>query len=140
MRLVLDTSVLVAAFRSNSGASNRLLELGLERHFTMLATPALFLEYEAVLARPEQRKQTGMSLVDLELMLIDLAQLIVTVEVHFQWRPQLRDPADEMVLEAAMNGRADALVTHNLRDFASTDTSLGLRILSPGTVLKEILR
>ncbi|WP_084080558.1 putative toxin-antitoxin system toxin component, PIN family [Edaphobacter aggregans] len=138
MRLVLDTSVVVSAFRSRSGASNRLLQLAGARRFTMLATPALFLEYEDVLRRPEQRRIHGIGLRDLELLMRDLASLIEPVEVHFRWRPHLRDANDEMVLEAAMNGRADAIVTHNRRDFLSVIHEFRLRILSPAEALEEI--
>lgn len=140
MRLVLDTSVVVAAFRSRTGASNRLLQMALEEQFRMLASPALFLEYEDVLARPEQRKVHGISPRDLELLMLDLARLIEPVEVHFRWRPQLRDADDEMVLEAAINGRADGLVTHNRKDFLHVSRDLKVRIFSPAEAIKEMNR
>ncbi|MGQ0655844.1 MAG: PIN domain-containing protein [Betaproteobacteria bacterium] len=60
------------------------------------------------------------------------------MELHFRWRPQLADPADEMVLEAAINGHAGALVTHNVADFASAAAQFGLRVLTPGDFLKEL--
>lgn len=138
MRLVLDTSVVIAAFRSRSGASNHLLRMADEGRFIMLATPALFLEYEDVLSRPEQRKVHRISTRDIELLMRDLASLVEPVEVHFRWRPQLRDAGDEMVLEAAMNGRADGLVTHNRRDFLPASRNFRLRILSPAEAVKEM--
>lgn len=138
MRLVLDTSVVIAAFRSRSGASNHLLQMADEGRFIMLATPALFLEYEDVLSRPEQRKVHRISTRDIELLMRDLASLVEPVEVHFRWRPQLRDAGDEMVLEAAMNGRADGLVTHNRRDFLPASRNFRLRILSPAEAVKEM--
>ena len=55
------------------------------------------------------------------------------VKTHFLWRPQLRDPGDEMVLEAAVNGRADALVTFNLRDFGSAPSRFGVELLLPAS-------
>ena len=79
----------------------------------MLATPPLFLEYEAVLKRPEQLAASGLSPADVDAALDALAALIEPVEAHLSWRPQLDDPDDEMVLEAAINGRADALVTYS---------------------------
>jgi putative PIN family toxin of toxin-antitoxin system len=109
-----------------------------EGRFTMLASPALFLEYEDVLSRPEQRKVHRISIRDIELLLRDLASLIEPVETHFRWRPQLHDADDEMVLETAMNGRADGLVTHNRRDFLPASRSFRLRVLSPGEVIKEM--
>ena len=138
MRLVLDTSVLVAAFRSRRGASNQLLHMASEGRFKMLASPALFLEYEDVLSRPEQCKVHGISTRDIALLMRDLAKLIEPVEVHFRWRPQLRDADDEMVLETAMNGRADGLVTHNRKDFLPVTRSFKLRVLSPAEAVKEM--
>jgi hypothetical protein len=67
-----------------------------------------------------------------------LAAASEAVEVSFQWRPQLRDANDEMVLETALNGQTDALVTHNVKDFASAAERFGLRILRPGELLKEM--
>lgn len=117
MRVVLDTSVIVSALRSRQGASNRLLELVYAGSFRILATPALFLEYEEVLAREEQRAVHGMSGERIEAFLTGLAAIIEPVRVYYQWRPQLRDTNDEMVLEAAVNGRADVIATHNRKDF-----------------------
>ena len=140
MRLVVDTSVLVSALRSDRGASFRLLRLAADRRFEMLATPALFLEYEDVLSRVEQRSVHGMSLGEVQTMLDVLARLVVPVEVRFQWRPQLLDADDEMVLEAAMNGHADCIVTFNERRFAGVERRLGMRVLSPRNALKEMER
>ena len=138
LRVVLDTSVIVAALRSARGASNALLVLVAEQTLKPLASTALFLEYEEVLSRAEHRLATGMRDVDIEGFLAAFASAAEGVELHFQWRPQLRDPADEMVLEAAVNGQADALVTHNARDFSEAAARFGLRIVTPGELLKEL--
>lgn len=137
LRVVLDTSVIVAALRSAGGASNALLVVVAEQAIRPLATTVLILEYEAVLLRAEQRLATGMSEADVGGFLAAVASAAEAVEVHFQWRPQLRDPADEMVLEAAINGRADALVTHNVADFSAAAARFGLRVATPGEILKE---
>lgn len=135
--LVLDTSVIVAALRSARGASNALLTLVAQQAVRPLMTTALFLEYEEVLLRPEHRLATGMTEADVAGFLAALTSAAEGVELHFQWRPQLGDPADEMVLEAAINGQADALVTHNVADFAKAAARFGLRVLTPGALLKE---
>lgn len=140
LKVVLDTSVVVAGFRSRHGASNLLLEQVARRVLRPLVTTALFLEYEDVLLRPEHRLVTGMSEKDVERALAALASAADPVEVHFRWRPQLRDPADELVLEAAVNGRADALVTHNLRHFETAAKRFQLRVLTPQQCLQEIQR
>lgn len=136
-RVVLDSSVVVSAFRSKHGAANAVLELVASRRIVPLATPALFLEYEDVLKRPEQRSVTGLSVLDVDRALAALAAAVEPVDVRFAWRPQLSDPDDEMVLEAAVNGRADALVTHNLRDFAAVAPRFGLLVVSPADLLRR---
>ena len=104
----------------------------------MLATTALFMECADVLHRPEQRLATGLTAEGVEEFLSALASAAEPVNVHFRWRPQLADPADELVLEAAVNGQADALVTHNLRDFEEAARLFGLRVLAPQAILKEM--
>jgi|SRR6516162_3357200 len=138
LRVVLDTSVVVAALRSRAGASNRVLELVARGKVQPLTSTALFLEYEEVLRRPENRLATGMSEEDVEEFLVALVSAAEPVEINFRWRPQLKDPQDELVLEAAVNGRAEALVTHDVRDFEPAAGLFGLRILLPRDVLKEL--
>lgn len=137
-RVVLDTDVVVTALRSATGGSNAILREVACGRLTPLVTPALFLEYEAVLKRPEQRLAHGLGLHDIDRFLAALASACEAVEVSFQWRPQLSDPNDEMVLETAINGRADALITHNVRDFAKGAARFGLRVVRPGECLKEL--
>ena len=105
-----------------------------------LATPALFLEYEDVLTRQEHREAHQLDEAGVQRFLAALASAIEAVEVHFAWRPQLRDASDEMVLEAAINGRADALVTFNVRDFAAAAAGFGLPVKFPGELLDEMNR
>ena len=108
------------------------------RHLIPLATPALFLEYEDVLKRPEQREVSGLTLRQVDDALAARASAIEPVEIRFAWRSQLSDPGYEMVLDAAINGRADALITHNLADFAQAAPRFGLVLISPGAFLKRI--
>ena len=130
--------MIVASRRSQRGASNRLVELiGIGR-LQPLVTTALFLEYEEVLRRPEHRLATGMSEQDVEGFLAAFASASEGVDVSFRWRPQLKDTEDELVLEAAVNGRADALITHNVRDFLDAARRFHLRVLLPREALKEL--
>jgi putative PIN family toxin of toxin-antitoxin system len=137
-KIVLDTSVVVAALRTRLGAGNAVLRLVANRRLVPLATPPLFLEYEDVMKRPEHRLAHGLSLEAVDEFLAELAALIEPVEVHFQWRPQSRDPNDEMVLEAAINGKADALVTYNARDFIGPAERFKIAVLSPADLLKKV--
>jgi putative PIN family toxin of toxin-antitoxin system len=138
MRIVLDTSVVVAALRTRSGAGNAVLRLVAQRRVTILATPPLFLEYEEVLKRAEQQLAHGLTPEAVDEFLAELAALIEPVELHFQWRPQGPDPNDEMVLEAAINGQADVLVTYNLADFAGIAERFRIEVMHPADLLKRI--
>ncbi|CCD30055.1 PilT domain-containing protein [Candidatus Glomeribacter gigasporarum BEG34] len=138
-RIVLDTSVVVTALRSISSAGNAVLRQVAIGRWVPLITSALFLEYEDVLKRPEQRLAVNLRLEEIDQFLAALASSCEPVDVHFQWRPQLRDAKDEMVLETAVNGRADALVTYNVKDFAAAAKRFGLRVLRPGELLLEML-
>ncbi|MBN9220508.1 MAG: putative toxin-antitoxin system toxin component, PIN family [Mesorhizobium sp.] len=135
-RIVLDTNVLTAGLRSRNGASFAILRLVADRQVCPLVTTALFLEYETVLSRPEQIAVHGLSAADLDRFLAGFATLAEPVELHFLWRPQLSDPKDEMVLEAAINGHADVLVTHNRRDFLVAANRFGVPVLDPAEFLK----
>jgi putative PIN family toxin of toxin-antitoxin system len=139
-RVVVDTSIIVAGLRTRLGAGNAVLRLIASRHLVALATPPLFLEYEDVLKRPEQRLAHGLELEAIDQFLAELAALVEPVEVHFLWRPQTRDANDEMVLEAAINGKADALVTYNVGDFMSAGERFGIPILSPAELLRKVKR
>lgn len=138
MRLVIDTNVVVAALRSPSGASVALLENALDRRFTLLLSVPLVLEYEAICSDPAQRIVSGLGESEVVAVTSALCAVAEPVESRFLWRPQLRDPADEMVLEAAVNGRADALVTFNRRDFGDIPEAFGIKLISPRQTLPKI--
>lgn len=99
---------------------------------------ALALEYEAIFHLPEHRLASGLGTTDVSLIVNTLIALAEPVQVHFLWRPQLRDAGDEMVLETAVNGRADALVTFNRRDYAAVPSRFGIELLLPREILRRI--
>src|ERR1700758_1052774 len=137
-RIVLDTCVIVTAFRSRNGASHVVLGWVADRLLVPLLTPALFLQYEDVLKRPEQLRVSRLRLTQVDQILAALASAAELVTIHYSWRPQLPDPTDELMLDAAVNGRADALVTYNLRHFAPPAARFGLRLARAVEVLEEI--
>ena len=104
-----------------------------------LCSTALFLEYEAVLGRAEMRAVTGHSLDDVAAVMNALAAVCEPVDISFRVRPVLRDADDEMVLEAAVNGQADAIVTRNAKDFSSVG-AFGIEIAAPGEILGRLVQ
>ena len=103
----------------------------------MLCSTALFLEYESVLGRDSMREVTGHTLRDVATAMAGLAELAEPVDVTFLARPALPDPDDEMVLEVALNGGADAIVTHNIRHF-QVARNYGVEVASPGEVIRRL--
>jgi putative PIN family toxin of toxin-antitoxin system len=136
-RIVLDTSVVVAGLRTRLGAGNAVLQLVANRRVVLLASAPLFLEYEDVLQRPEQRLAHGLTLEQVDEFLAELAAPVEPVELNFRWRPQVRDPNDEMVLETAINGRADVLVTYNIAHFAEAGCRFRIPVARPADFLRE---
>jgi putative PIN family toxin of toxin-antitoxin system len=138
LRYVFDTNVLVAAFRSEQGAARKLLVAALDRVILALASVPLMIEYEAVLTRPEHLFATGLSVEETNTVLDGFAAVVEPVHLHFLWRPRLKDAADEMVLETAVNGGADRLVTFNVRHLKLTAEEFGIGTVTPPQAWKEI--
>ena len=134
----MDTDAVVAAMRSPSGASAALLRAARAGRITLLATAPLCLEYEDVCARPEHMAAAGFSPADLAVFLNAVVGLVEPVEAWFLWRPQLRDPGDELVLEAAVNGQAAAIVTFNRRHFHPAAGRFGVDVLLPSEALRRL--
>jgi putative PIN family toxin of toxin-antitoxin system len=138
LRIVLDTNVLVAALRSDRGASRQLLLAALDRRIEVVVSVPLMLEYEAVLTRPVHLAASGLTAADAGTLLDAFAAAADPVELRFLWRPSLKDPADEMVLETAVNGGAKRLVTFNIRHLRAAAEKFGIRTLTPPEAWKEI--
>src|SRR6266403_860779 len=135
---VLDTDVIVAAMRSDRGASRQLLLAALDQQFELLLSVPLILEYETVLTRPQHLAACGLSSAEAGRVLDDLVAFARPVRLAFRWRPRLSDPDDDMVLETAINGSASAIVTFNQRDFASGMKGFSCAVILPATALQQI--
>ena len=135
MRVVLDSSVLVAALRSRQGASFRLLELLRDSQFEIAVSVPLVLEYEAVLVRHAVElslsREAAVGVVDF------LCGVAHHQDIHFLWRPSLPDPQDEFVLELAVAANCEAIITHNVRDFVATK-KFTPQVLTPAAFLARI--
>ena len=131
---------MVAALRSDRGSSRRLLLLAMEGGLELLVSVPLMIEYEAVLTRPEHLEAIGLGIGDVNEILDAVARICTPVPLRFLWRPRLKDPADEMVLETAVNGGADWLVTFDVRHLADGARDFGIRVMQPPEAWKEVRR
>ena len=116
MRIVLDTSVLVAAARSRNGVSFKIVSMLPTPEIEIALTVAVYTEWQAVMSRPENLPP-GATPDDALAFLRYLASIAHLQDVHFLWRPFSRDPDDDMIVECAVASGCEYIVTHNVKDF-----------------------
>lgn len=133
--IVLDTNVLVSALRSRLGASFQVLSLVGTGQFELNVSVPLVFEYEDVAKR--HARSLGLTHAEVDDVIDYLCSVAQHRHIHFLWRPVLRDPHDDMVLELAVEAACDFIVTHNVGDFGGADR-FGLRVLRPGEFLRRI--
>jgi putative PIN family toxin of toxin-antitoxin system len=135
VRVVFDTSILVAAARSKRGASHALLSRLPDPQFTTVISVALFLEYRAALLRPQNLLTRTAE--EADRFLDYLLSISVLQDIFFHWRPALRDPDDDLVLEAAVASSGMYIITHNLRDFRGVE-QWGIQAITPARFLESL--
>jgi len=135
---VLDTSVLVAAIRGPGGASRFVVRAGLTGLYVPLISTPLILEYESVMTRPEHEAVSGLTAGEVGEILDQFVAASEQVRFFYTWRPAVNDPGDEMVLETAVNGQADGIVTFNIRDFRRVEERFGIGVMTPQQAARRI--
>jgi len=135
MKIVIDTNVLFTALRSSRGASYKLVSLLPSGRFSITISVPLIIEYEDVLRRG--KLPASISEKDISDFLDFLCYVGYRQDIFFLWRPFLPDPSDDLVLEVAVAGGCDAIITYNKRHFKNVE-KFGLRILDPKEFLSEI--
>lgn len=138
MHIVLDTNILVGACKGSYYA-NRLLVACLEGRFTPIVGVALLAEYEDVLARDEIFTDSNLSFDERNELLNALLSVSKWIKVFYLWRPNLKDEADNHLIELAVAGNACCIVSHNQKDFRQSELDFGIRICTPQALLESVL-
>lgn len=132
--IVIDTNVVIAGLGSGRGASFKLLELLGRKAFSVNVSVPLVLEYEAT--AKEQARGLGLTHAEIDGVVDYICSVSNHREIYYLWRPFLRDPKDDLVLELAVESEADYIVTHNLKDFAEVGR-FGLEAITPAEFLER---
>ncbi len=135
IQVVIDTNVIISALRSQYGASYKLLMLLEKANFETNLSVPLLLEYEDVSKRQAEELELGEKTID------NILDYLCTVsrrwKIHYLWRPLLKDPKDDMVLELAVASKSEAIITYNKRDFSGVE-QFGVRLMTPQELLIEL--
>lgn len=134
-QIVLDTNVLLSALRSTEGAAFRLVSLIGDTRFQINLSVALVLEYEDVLKRPSTNLTINYQ--EIDDVLDFLCQTANLRDIFYLWRPVLRDPKDDFILELAVESNCDFIVTFNVKDFAESE-KFGIKAVTPKEFLRTI--
>lgn len=140
MNYLLDTNILIAALRSRRGASHALVRMVLQGKLPIAMHYKLLAEYRDVLGRPEIFDGLIFTLDEIEKILARLVVEAVAVRVDYLWRPNLKDEGDNFILEIAVAASPCTIVTHNVRDFISSDLRFHeVWIKTPQQTLLELI-
>ena len=131
MKVVLDTAALISAIRSSTGAAAEIVRLAAVGKLTLLMDFKLVCEYRDVAQRPQHIAASGRMAEDVEAVIEMLEAIAVPVLVRIKHRPLSQDENDDMVLDVAINGQADAVVTNNIKDFRTAAERFGIQVLTP---------
>lgn len=133
LRIAIDTNVIVTGLRSSKGASYKFLEFVGTNKFDICISVPLILEYEDVLKRYIHHLTDE----DVDKVINYICKVGSRRKIHFLWRPFLKDPKDDMVLELAVESQSRYIVTFNIKDFKGAE-KFGIKVLKPVDFLKEV--
>ncbi len=139
LKAVIDTNVLIGALLRREGQNRRALRLGLERRLTPVVGQALFLEYEDVLAREQLFRHSPLTSIERRRLFEAFLSVCGWVQVYYLWRPNLRDEADNHIMELAVASNANRIVTNNISDFAGSQLRFpAVHVVTPHQLVKEL--
>lgn len=123
VRIVVDTSVFISALISSTGASRELIRQCLLLKYQPLMGNALFCEYEQVINRDEVLRLCPLSIEEIQILLASFISVCEWTRIYYLWRPNLKDEADNHIVELAIAGNARIIATNNIKDFKRTELS-----------------
>lgn len=134
-QIVVDTNVFLAALRSKNGASYKLFQLIKSGKFELNISVPLILEYEAIAKRFQ--KETALTIEEIDDVIDYICLQANEQKIYYLWRPQLRDPNDDMVLEVAVAAGCSHIITFNVKDFHNMSL-FGIQAIGPKDFLQLI--
>jgi len=132
-RVVIDTNVFISSLKSKIGASYKLLYQVPKQKFEQCVSPTLIFEYESVAKRESQN--IPLTSKDIDIILDMICEWSIKCEIFFLWRPMLKDPNDDFILELAIESKSEFIITYNKNDFKGVE-KFGIKTLTPQEFLK----
>jgi putative PIN family toxin of toxin-antitoxin system len=137
--VIIDTNVLVAGLIGGKGPNREILRYCFSGILQPYVGNALYMEYQDLLNRKKIQdlcKQTSVTLTE---FLDDFASICKPVDVWFLWRPNLKDEADNHIIELAIASNAQYIVTNNVNDFSKQELQhVGFEVITPPSLLRLI--
>jgi len=138
IKIVVDTSVFISALISSQGSSRELIRRCLKGEYQPLMGNALFSEYESVIHRSEIIAKCPLSSEEISALLTSLMSISKWISIYYLWRPNLKDEADNHLIELAVAGNAQMIATHNIKDFKNAELLFpNLSILKPEEIIRS---
>ncbi|MUG99182.1 putative toxin-antitoxin system toxin component, PIN family [Scytonema sp. UIC 10036] len=138
IKIVVDTSVLISALISSTGSSRELIRRCLKGKYQPLMGNTLFSEYESVIGRKEILAKCPLTSVEISALLASFLSVSEWISIYYLWRPNLKDEADNHLIELAVAGNAQIIATQNIKDFQNSQLLFpNLAILKPEEIIRS---
>jgi putative PIN family toxin of toxin-antitoxin system len=138
IKIVVDTSVFISALISSVGSSREVIRRCLKGEYQPLMGNALFSEYESVMGRSEIIAKCPLTSTEISALLASFMSVSQWIYIYYLWRPNLKDEADNHLIELAVAGNAQIIVTHNIKDFQNPELLFpNLSILKPEELIRS---
>ncbi len=134
-KIVIDSNVILSGLQSQKGYSYKLLKLIPKKKFTVVISVPLILEYESVLMK--KLKILHLTKNDINDFLDYLCSISEHTKIFYLWRPVLKDPYDDHILELAVSSNSHYIITFNLKDFIETE-KFGIKAITPDNFIQKL--